>query len=295
MEIKDNIKIDEVTAKRLAVVRHLYLQGLALSQNGEPTNGLSVLSFHDSVEMFMKICADAKGVRIDRKTNFMDYFEKIPTMKCKAQMDKLNNQRVGLKHHGTIPSTLDVEISRTNVAEFYKLNCPTFFGVALENVSLEVLISYTMVRKYLTNYHEYMNEGEYGEAQAQCQIAFKELLVAYHQQYDRKVDLQNMPAQNAYWLNSPHLEDKTDRYLEKVKEDILNINEAISIMNLGLNYYKYSEFKAQGPRVFKWPEHGEYSVDLYRKSLCSKTTAEACYSFVLDSALKLQHSKLFLY
>ena len=126
--------MDEVTAKRLAVVRHLYQQGVRLSQTGEPTNGLSVLSFHDSVEMFMKICADAQNIRIDRKTNFMDYFEKVPNMKCKAQMDKLNNQRVGLKHHGTIPSTLDVEISRTNVADFFQQNCSAFFGVTLRRV-----------------------------------------------------------------------------------------------------------------------------------------------------------------
>lgn len=295
MKTKSNMTMDEVTAKRLAVVRHLYQQGVTLSHNGEPTNGLSVLPFHDSVEMFMKICADVQNVRIDRKTDFMDYFEKIPNMKCKAQMDKLNNQRVGLKHHGTIPSTLDVDISRTNVAEFYQLNCPAFFGVALEDVSLEVLISYTVVRKYLAKYHENMNMGEYADAQAQCQMAFKELLIAYHQQYDRSVDLQDMPAQNASWLSSPHLEDKTDRYLQKVKEDLLNINEAISIMNLDLNYYKYSEFKAQGPRVFKWTEDGEYSVDLFRKSKYTKVTAETCYSFVLDSVLKLQHTKLFLY
>lgn len=294
METKNKSIMDEVTAKRLAVVRHLYQQGVRLSQTGEPTNGLSVLSFHDSVEMFMKICADAQNIRIDRKTNFMDYFEKVPNMKCKAQMDKLNNQRVGLKHHGTIPSTLDVEISRTNVADFFQQNCSAFFGVTLEDVSLEVLISYIEVKKYLSKYHEFMNTGNYADAQAQCQIAFKELLVAYHQHYDRRVDLRNMPAHNASWLSSPHLEDKTDRYLKKVKEDLLNINEAISIMNLGLNYYKYSEFKALGPQVHRWGENGEYDVGIFNKSLYSKITAEACYSFVLDSALKLQHSTVFL-
>ena len=45
METKNKSIMDEVTAKRLAVVRHLYLQGVRLSQTGEPTNGLSVLSF----------------------------------------------------------------------------------------------------------------------------------------------------------------------------------------------------------------------------------------------------------
>ena len=85
----------------------------------------------------MKICADAQNIRIDRKTNFMDYFEKVPNMKCKAQMDKLNNQRVGLKHHGTIPSTLDVEISRTNVADFFSAELFCFLRCDFKESSME--------------------------------------------------------------------------------------------------------------------------------------------------------------
>ena len=50
--------MEELILKRLAVIKQLYLQGVAQSYNAEPMNGFSILSFHDSVEMFMKLCAE---------------------------------------------------------------------------------------------------------------------------------------------------------------------------------------------------------------------------------------------
>lgn len=54
--------MDELTAKRLAVIRYLFEKGKTMSYEAEPLNGLSLLPFHDSIEMFMKLCADVKGV-----------------------------------------------------------------------------------------------------------------------------------------------------------------------------------------------------------------------------------------
>lgn len=285
----------EITAKRLAIVRHLYEQGVSLSHNGEPTNGLSILPFHDSVEMFMKLCADVTDVRVERSTNFMDYFTKVTGLQCKVQMDSLNSRRISLKHYGQLPASLDVEVARVNVSEFYSLNVPAFFGCTLEEVSLEVLISYSEVKQYLAKYHDFITTDKYGDAQAQCQIAFKELIKAYHKQHNKGVDLQNFPAQNARWLKSPNLENKTDEYLEKVKKDIISINEAISIMNLGINYYKYSEFIAIGPVVNQWrmSENDEYDYFLFDINQYTKESAESCYVFVVDSALQLQNKNIF--
>lgn len=119
--------MDELIIKRLAIAKQLYQQGLALSYESEPTNGLCLLPFHDSVEMFMKICADVKAVKIDRSTKFMDYFSKLLDLQCSSQMQNLNNKRVALKHHGEIPSSLDIEISRASTTEFFQLNTPVFF------------------------------------------------------------------------------------------------------------------------------------------------------------------------
>lgn len=293
--------MNELTARRLAVIRHLFEKGKALSLEGEPLNGLCLLPFHDSVEMFMKLCADEKNVVIKHDTKFKDYFDNIPALQDKAQMLSLNARRVSLKHHGQMPSSLDVELSRANVIDFYEHNVPVFFGCKIEEVSLEVLIPYKEVRDYLANYHKFMKENKYGEAQAQCQIAMKALLSAFLNQNERGHSLEHdgWPACNAKWLQNPHLEDKTDKCFDGLREDILNINEAIYIMNLGINYFKYGEFIDLGPKVNQWigENPGEYSYDYYvgMESLYSDETAAACYEFVIETAFKLIGSKLFLY
>lgn len=293
--------MNEVTAKRLAVIRHLFEKGKALSYEGEPLNGLRLLPFHDSIEMFMKLCADEKNVPVTRSTMFADYFNLLPDMHGKAQMISLNARRVSLKHHGQMPSSLDVELSRANVIDFFEHNTPVFFGCKLEEVLLEVLISYPEVRDYLSSYHGFMNEGKYGEAQAQCQIAMKALLSAFLNQNERGHSLEHngWPASNAKWLSSPHLEDKTDKYLEDLREDVMNLNEAIYIMNLGINYFKYGEFIDFGPTVNQWPgeKQGEYQYDYYlgSESQYSEETAKACYDFVIETAFRLMGSKVFLY
>ena len=83
--------MDELTTKRLAVIKQLYRQGVNQSYDTEPMNGFSLLSFHDSVEMFMKLCAEQKGVKIDRNVNFGDYFTKLPDLQCSATMNNFNS------------------------------------------------------------------------------------------------------------------------------------------------------------------------------------------------------------
>ena len=195
----------------------------------------------------------------------------------------------------TTSKTLRSSLSRS------LFNVPVFFGCKLEEVSLEVLIPFKDVREYLGYFHNFMNEGKYGEAQAQCQIAMKALLSAFLNQNERGHSLEHdgWPACNAKWLQSPHLEDKTDKYLDGLREDILNINEAVYIMNLGINYFKYGEFIDLGPKVNQWvgEKAGEYTYDYYvgMESSYSQETAKACYDFVIDTYLKLAGSSVFLY
>ena len=79
----------------------------------------------------------------------------------------------------------------------------------------------------------------------------------------------------------------------------MNINEAVYIMNLGINYFKYGEFIDLGPNVNQWygDVPGEYSYDYYiaTASSYSNETVKACYDFVIETAFKLVESKVFLY
>ena len=289
--------MNEQTAKRLAVIRHLYEEGKTMSFAGEPMNGLCLLPFHDSVEMFMKLCADERDIIIPKNTSFMECFNKIPDLQDRTQMDSLNSRRVSLKHHGQLPSSLDVEMTRVNVIDFFDHNVPLFLGCRLEDISLEVLIAYPKVREYFKKYHDYCEEGKYGDAQAQCQIAFRVFLIEFHRHYNRGFDLHVGPASNVDGLKNPYFDDNIDKYLESLKKAILELNEAVSIMSLGINYFRYDEFKALGPAVNHWwgGEEDDYSYYIAFPSNYDQKTAKICYDFVIETILNLQGKNVFLY
>ena len=295
--------MEETTAKRLAVIRHLFEKGKALSYEGEPLNGLCLLPFHDSIEMFMKLCADKRNVKVPRNTMFAGYFDFLPDLQDKAQMLSLNDRRVSLKHHGQMPSSLDVETSRINAISFFEHNTPVFFDCKLEDVSLEVLITYPEVKEYLELYHKYYSEKEFGHAIAQCKIAMKVFLAAYLKQYRRGAGKRegdnDWPAMYSKDLPRADFNARTNQFLNAFREDILSLNEAIYIMNLGINYFKYEEFIVMGPAIKQWPgnKEGEFQYDYYlgSGSKYSEETAKACYDFVIETALKLMGSKIFLY
>lgn len=283
--------MDELTAKRLAVIRHLFERGKSISYEGEPINGLCLLPFHDSVEMFMKLCADVKGVIINRDTVFAKYFDSLPDLQDKSQMLSLNARRVSLKHYGQMPSSLDVEITRVNVIDFYEHNVPVYFGCKLEDVSLEVLIVYPTVREFLSKYNVAFVEGKYGTAQSYLKMAFKEFLICFHEQRNRYFSLGEAPGKNARHLNKLNFEHSVDKYLEDLKEDVLKINEAITVMNLGINYFLYDEFMNHGVYMSYWPdEEGEKRYDCYvgEESDYDKEKTLRFYKFVMDNALRLQ-------
>lgn len=288
--------MNEITAKRLAVIRHLFEKGKALSLEGEPMNSLCLLPFHDSVEMFMKLCADERGISVPRNAPFISYYDMMTDLQDRAQMESLNARRVSLKHHGQMPSSLDVEVTRVNVIDFFEHNTPVFFGCKLENVSLEVLISYPKVRQFLDKYHKYVDEGKFGDAQAQCQIAFRVFMEEYHKHYDRGFDLKAGPASDLDYLKNPQFEENIDKYLETLKDAVYGLNEAVSIMSLGINYFRYHEFKGLGPAITHWLGNPDDKYDYYVGGLpiYDETTAEACYDFVVETVLQLQGKNVFL-
>ena len=126
--------MDTLTSKRLAVIKQLYRNGMEQSYLTEPMNGFCILSFHDSVEMFMKLCSEKKGKKVDRQTNFGDYFTIVPELELQAQMTNLNHKRVSLKHNGSLPSNLDIEISRANTTEFFEINIKKIFGKTFSDI-----------------------------------------------------------------------------------------------------------------------------------------------------------------
>ena len=285
--------MDELIIKRLAVVRHLYQQGLALSYESEPTNGLCLLPFHDSIEMFMKICADVNSVKIDRSTAFMDYFSKLPDLHCSSQMKNLNDKRVALKHHGEIPSSLDIEIARANTAEFFELNTPVFFDIEFSDISLTSLIKFSSVAEWLNKANDTHKKGEFVESICLSHVAFKELLLSHEEDKSYFYESPFSAVKECrHFFRDTKIDHQLDENINKIKKDLMSIDDALTIIGLGIDYKQYTKFKLLSPYINVWPEKDGRKFEWHPKAniIASSRNSSFCYNFVISCALNLQRS-----
>jgi hypothetical protein len=285
--------MDELIIKRLAIVKHLYQQGLALSYEPEPTNGLCLLPFHDSIEMFMKICADVNSVKIDRNTAFMDYFSKLPNLRCSSQMQNLNNKRVALKHHGEIPSSLDIEIARTNTTEFFELNTPLYFDIEFSDISLTSLIKYSSVAEWLNKANDAYKKDEFVESICLSHVAFQELLLSHDEDKSYFYESPFSAVKECkHFFRDTKIDYQLDENIKKIKKDLLSIDDALTIIGLGIDYKQYTKFKLLSPYINIWPEKGGRKFEWLPKDniLANSRNASFCYDFVISCALNLQRS-----
>ena len=290
--------MDELTTKRLAVIKQLYLHGVEQSYEIEPMNGFSILSFHDSVEMFMKLCAEERGIKIGRDVNFGDYYSKLPDLHCNATMTNLNSKRVNLKHYGTLPSKLDIEISRANVTDFFEQNTPIFFKVQFDEISLVSLVKYSSVRDYLNKSMSDLSSNNYEDSITNSQIAFKELMLCFETENTKHFESIlgkscDFSSQSSFHLNMV-LGGDFDRFIDRVSESIPLLEERLNIIGLGIDYLRYRKFKLLSPNIEMWSDEkgdDKYSVFIDKerdRRICSQKNAQFCFDFVIESALKLQ-------
>ena len=261
-------------------------------------NGFSILSFHDSVEMFMKLCAEVKDVKIDRNVKFVEYFTKLPDMLCEATMTNLNSKRVNLKHYGSLPSQLDIEISRANVADFFEQNTPLFFNVNFNDISLISLISYKEVRDYLVEAQDALSKNDFEISIQNSQIAFKELLVIHKEENSIRFNsspfrmTQDFSFLNSFFMGIRKDNKKMGEFVDRVGKSFEEMENTVSIIGFGIDYKKYCKFRLLEPimNVFRDEEKRNYEVfnGLLDNRICDKKNAQFCFNFVIDSALKLQ-------
>jgi len=149
--------------KRLSYLKYFYQFAREQSKLPSPQNYISILMFHDSVELFMYLSAQFRDINLKTKTNFMEYWQKFEQngfeLTRKADMNKLNEARKGFKHSGNLPNKDDIEFFRVITQSFFEENCPMIFGIEFSKISLLDLVQDDEVRKELVNAQNEFDEG----------------------------------------------------------------------------------------------------------------------------------------
>lgn len=280
----------DILIQRLSHIKQLYQIGCEQSKQVESIAVFSLLAFHDSIEMFLKLLTEHKEIN-STQFNFLDYWDNIPNLTLKESMRNLNNRRVNLKHKGLLPAKSEIEISRINAIDFFEQNTINQFGINFSDISLIDLVAYTEVKKYLKIAEERLANNNNDECISNTACAFVELLSTYEQ--NKSYFLGHSPfffGRDLSFLSSISIEP-SDRnlseFIDNVKESIEEIRKAVKITSLGIDYKKYAKFKILTPSVLKTSRETMH-VQFWRNKKINKVDCQFCIDFVIYAAMTLQ-------
>lgn len=282
---------NEIIIKRLSLVKYLYKIGIEQSRQFEAVASFSILSLHDSIEMYLKIVAEHKNIKSEN-FNFLDYWGSIPTLTLKESMRNLNARRVNIKHKGLLPSKADIEISRVNATDFFEQNTIILFGIEWKDISLLNLIQYDDVRHHIENAQKALDENKIENCIEFSAIAFDALISAYEE--TKSIYFGKSPfyfGKNFNFIHPSSMSTKDDRkmseFVTQVKESIDGLQKAIKILSLGIDYKKFAKFNLLTPNIQK-TIGGKHIIQGLGNKKWTKENCQYCIDFVLDSSLKLQ-------
>ncbi|MBR9847575.1 MAG: hypothetical protein GYB35_16400 [Algicola sp.] len=280
----------EIILKRLALIKHLYKIGLEQSKQVETVASFSILSFHDSIEMFLKLLAEKKNIKSE-KFNFLDYWTKIPTLTLKESMRNLNVRRVNIKHKGILPSKSDIELSRVNTTDFFNQNVIKHFEIEFESISLIDLVSCKKVKEYLNISQNLLDANDFDKSIENVSLAFDSLLNSYEEnkignnRYSPFFFGKDLSFNSAFFMG---IEDtKMSEFIDNVKDSLESMQKAIKIMSLGIDYKKFVKFDLLTPNVIH-TMGGTRISQIYGEKKWTKENCQYCIDFVVDSTLKVQ-------
>jgi hypothetical protein len=285
----------EQIIKRLSIVKFLYKIGMEQSRHSETTSFFSILSFHDSIDMYLNLAAEKIGIekKKNEKIYFMDYWDKIPTLTLKESMFKLNERRINLKHKGLIPGRIEIETARVNSTDFFEQNTPTLFGITFNEISLCELVKFEKTKGYVKSAQENLDRHQTEECIKQVTMAFHELLYEYKENkrgYGSGYKTQFNFGERIHFSRTDY-NNATERKLEdaisKINKNFEYFNNALEVISLGIDYKKYAKFQILTPVAHRMYE-GEYHLEIYGTKNWSEENCQFLIDFVLECSFKLQ-------
>lgn len=289
--------LDEQNTRRLALIRYVYTVGASQSVQPEPLSAICILTFHDAAELFLQLASEHLNAGA-KQPNFMDYWDLLDPkvnggLTQKESMRRLNKARVAFKHHGTLPSKLDIESFRATAMNFFLDNTPAIFGVEFNSISLLDLIACDNAKKALNEAQQHRENGLFEDALDRIAIAFEHLVDDYESRKRSRYGQspfffgQDMSFETSFFMGV-EMGSKFSQFIDKVNESITAMQSAIKMLSLGLDYRRYVRFNLLTPHL-TCVCSGEFRVSRPQRAKSpGDDEVQYCYDFVIESALQLQ-------
>ena len=303
------------TTRRLTFVKHLYGVAVEQSHQPEPLAAVGLLTFHDSTELFLRLATE--HLEVTSPQNFMDHWPILSgalpdgmDLKQREGMRRLNKARNGLKHHGLLPSTRDLETFRHTATEFFEQNTPLVFGIKFDELTLIDYVEPESAREELHAAEQALKKGELESAAEHTARAFFLLL---HDYEERKQDPRHLESlfrignarrmirlretgghggRREHYLSRDFVRE-LNKNLDSFHRSLKSTQDALRILALGIDYRRYARFCFTTGIAYdmSFADAGRLRIDV---SLPWKgedpppvEEIQVCIDFVVDTAIGL--------
>jgi len=293
--------------KRLSFIKYLFESAVQQSKKPQPMASQSILTFHDSAELFLLLAADHLDVQDKSGIKFMEWWDRLENkldgdqeLSQKRPMRKLHDTRGNLKHSGVRPSEEDIEESRVHTKEFFENNTLLIFGIDFSEISLVYLVENKEVRESLEKAKDLSKENK-KEAIKIIAKTFRLLIDKFEEEKSSPLyGSPLIPGESMGFIDNRvesenRAKPKLVDFVKKVTKSIEDIQLALKVIALNIDYDRFVKFNHLTPYVnasASVPENGleDYSVHFgaNRERKYIKEDIEFCINFVIESAITIQ-------
>lgn len=287
--------------ERLAMCKYMVDVADQQLRQPDPRAAIALLTYHDSVELFLVTAADYLGIAADRGATFLVYWKLMRSVGRKmpffGAMKRLNDSRVALKHHGHIPRRADLAEFRVVVSEFYQEAVAEVFGLNWDDVSMSDYVAIPSVREALKSAERSLADNQIDEGLSACAGALDDLTTAavkaamhgndYRSPFDLGEDM-HFKTSSGMGLSRVGPTTKLAEFVDATAESIQAIRQALKIVLLGIDYKSYIRFTRLSPIINKYYGGKRTFHQRHHETPPSAADLQFCIEFVLGAAMRLQ-------
>lgn len=284
---------NEELLRRLAFIRYLFLLGVEQSTKPEPVCNIAILSFHDSIELFLALTCEHFEVNAT-KAEFMGYFDLLQPfveLSQKESMRRFNKTRVSLKHQGVMTSHTDIQYFKNACENFFIENTMLIYSLDFTSISLIDLVIYEETKEYLHKAEIGIKEEHLPEAMSNITIAFWVLIEDYEKTKKEKWGKSpfffggSMTFLNAFYMNIDN--KKLSAFVDTAGRSITAMQSAMKILSLGLDYRRFAKFDSITPIYTR--TMGGHCIDDRVEQVFTKDNVLWCFNYVIECCITLQN------
>lgn len=288
--------------QRLSFVKYLYTLAIEQARLPEIQASASLLIFHDSIEVFLQIASEHLDAG-KPQPNFMDYWDFLSpkiagaALPQKESMRRLNKARTSLKHSGTFPSKLDIESFRASVTQFFVEAFPLIFNLEFSEISLIEYVSNDEVKLHLKNAIDFARKRDYETSMNEIALGYEKLIYTYTtgaggnlagSEFSFGRSMGFIPSVRLGLREQMDM-GRVGKLFDATIKSIEELQSAVRILALGINYKKYVKFRSRLPSAVRMAG-GNYVVQHMGRKDIDHDHVDFCIMFVVECAIRLDET-----